>query len=203
MQKRPFEVPETAMKIELAFGPMIEIEMELSRLYAAWAELFESDHEASFSFYKMSQEEKGHAELVEYQRRIFKKNRQMSVEVKIDLTALEATIEQVRALRSGPPPRSVAEAITIALDLESSAAECHFSNALKQADPELERLLRSLAGDERAHQAKLTTFAETRGIRLTSARTSPDQETVSAFVGSSENPRPKADIPMRDRFRIG
>lgn len=191
------------MKIEFAFGPMIEVELELAGLYAAWADLFESDHEAAFSFYKMSQEEKGHAGLIEYQRRIFKKNRQMSVDVKIDLTAIEATLEQVRALRSGPPPQSVAEAITVALDLESSAAERHFSNALKQADPELERLLRSLAGDERAHQARLTTFAEKRGVRLTSARKSPAPEAVSALVGRSVNPKPTVEIPMRDRFRIG
>lgn len=191
------------MKIEFAFGPMIEIELELARLYAAWAELFESDDEASFSFHKMSQEETGHAGLIEYQRRIFKKNWQMSIDVDIDLTALEATVERVRALRSGPPPQSVAEAITIALELESSAAECHDSSALRQADPELERLLLSLAGDESAHHARLTTFAEKRGIHLAGASAPPDEEeAVSTTVERPGDPKPTVDIPMRDRFRI-
>lgn len=154
------------MLISHAFRPMIELEKELAALYGSWADRFSSDKEASQLFAKLSREESGHASLIEYQQRIHQKNRQFEKDVQIEPTALDAMIAELRALRTGPPPKSVSHAILIALGMETSAAETHFKNALRQANEEVARLLNSLSKEDGAHLATLKEFATKRGIPL-------------------------------------
>lgn len=154
------------MLISHAFRPMIELEKELSALYASWADRFSSDKEASQLFAKMSREEAGHANLIEYQQRIHKKNRQFEKEVKIEPSAIETTIGEIRKLRTSAPPSSVAQAVSLALGMEASAAETHFKNALRQANEEVARLLNTLGKEDSAHLAALKEFATKRDIPL-------------------------------------
>jgi rubrerythrin len=154
------------MLISHAFRPMIELEKELSALYASWADRFSSDKEAAQLFARLSREESGHASLIEYQQRIHQKNRQFEKDVQIEATALDAMIAEIRALRAGPPPKSVSHAVLIALGMETSAAETHFKNALRHANEEVAKLLNSLAKEDGAHLATIMDFATQRGIPL-------------------------------------
>ena len=154
------------MLISHAFRPMIALEKELAALYGAWAERFSSDKEASQLFAKLSREEAGHASLIEYQQRIHQKNRQFEKDVQIESAAIETTIGEIRSLRTGAPPSSVAQAVSLALGMETSAAETHFKNALRQANEEVARLLNTLGKEDGAHLAALKEFATKRGIPL-------------------------------------
>ncbi|MGK2859800.1 MAG: ferritin family protein [Thermoanaerobaculia bacterium] len=154
------------MLISHAFRPMIDLEKELSALYGSWADRFSSDTEASQLFARMSREESGHASLIEYQQRIHQKNRQFEKEVQIEPSAIEATIAEIRTLRTSAPPSSVAHAVTLALGMETSAAETHFKNALRQANEEVAKLLNTLGKEDGAHLAALKEFATKRGIPL-------------------------------------
>ncbi len=87
------------MKIESMFRPLAELERALSELYGMFSESFASDPELAFVFFKMSAEEKGHASLVEYQRRMVQKNQGLSTDVECDLAVVHEMIERVRALR--------------------------------------------------------------------------------------------------------
>lgn len=154
------------MNLASVFRPLIELEKSLNSLYSSWAEVFASDAEAAFVFFKMSREESGHASLIEYQRRVVQQNQTLSTEVDLDLTLLNTTIEGIRQLRNQATPPTLNEAIDIALKLEHSAAETHYKNAIKQANPDLGRLLNALGGDDTAHVKRLTEFAKKRGVAV-------------------------------------
>ncbi len=147
------------MKIESAFRPLAEFEGALADLYSSWADTMEQrqDHEAAFVFFKMSTEERGHAALIEYQRRLMMDGATLNseIEVDIDLAALQTALDQVRILK-GRRSLSSAEAITHAMELERSAAETHFRSALRHADPGLKRLLDCLGAEDRMHFQRLT-----------------------------------------------
>jgi rubrerythrin len=150
------------MKIDAAFRPLTELERSLAELYGAWAEAYEGDREAAFVFFKMSSEEKGHAALIDYARRFVQKDPKLGGDVDIDLSLVQGMINKVRVLRENGAPPSVEKALEIALELESSAAESHYKSALKQVNPEMERLLRCLGGEDQAHLGRLKEFAVKR-----------------------------------------
>lgn len=152
------------MKIEVAFRPLAEMERTLAELYGSWAEAFEDDREAAFVFFRMSSEEKGHAALVEYARRFVQKDPKLGGEIDIDLSLVQGAINKVRVIRETGAAPSVHRAVEIALDLEASAAESHYLNALKQMNPEMERLLKCLGSEDQQHIDRLKDFAAKRGI---------------------------------------
>ena len=152
------------MNVEAVFRPLSDLEKSLADLYAQWAAVFDSDREAAFLFVKMANEEKGHASLVDYQRRVIQKSPKLSGEVDADLRLIESALQEVRALRESPTPPTLTEAVALALHLETSAAESHYRNALRSANPELERLLNCLGGEDRTHLDRLKAFAKARGI---------------------------------------
>ena len=153
------------MQIEAVFRPLMEMEKEISRLYERLAEVFDGDRDASFLWMKMATEEKGHANLVDYQRRVIQKNSRVAAEVDLALDELAAVSAVVRQSLEGPPP-SLEEAVLLAFAVETSAAESHFRNALRQSHPDLQRLLESLGGEDRAHLERLKAFAAKGGIAL-------------------------------------
>ena len=93
------------MHVEAVFRPLSDLEKSLGDLYAQWAAAFDDDREAAFLFVKMANEEKMHASLVDYQRRVIQKNPRMSGEVDADLGVIEAALSEIRALRESPSPR--------------------------------------------------------------------------------------------------
>ncbi len=140
------------------------MERSLAELYGSWAKVFDSDREAAFVFYKMSIDEKGHANLVDFQRRFAQRNPKLIREVDVDLAGILRTTTRVRAFLKENPSPSLDVAVALALEFEKSAAEAHFRNALKQANPEMERLLGCLGGEDRQHLTRLTDFAEKRKL---------------------------------------
>jgi hypothetical protein len=152
------------VKLEAMFRPLADMERSLSDLYERFSETFAPDPELAFVFFKMSAEEKGHASLVEYQRRLVQKNQELSADVDGDLTLVHETIEQIRALRDSIGTIDAGDAIRETLAIEKSVAESHYRNALRQARPELARLLNSLGGEDSLHISRLEDLAASRGI---------------------------------------
>ena len=152
------------MNMESMFRPLADMERRLSELYGRFSETFAADPELGFVFFKMSAEEKGHASLVEYQRRMVQKNQGLSADVECDLTVVHETIEHIRVLGDSIGTIGAGDAIRETLAIEKSAAESHYRNALKQARPELARLLDSLGGEDSMHVTRLEKLAASRGI---------------------------------------
>lgn len=154
------------MKIEAAFRPLAELERKLAELYGAWAEAFEGDREAAFVFFKMSSEELGHVAFIDYARRFVQKDPKLGGDVDIDLSLVQAALEKVRGLRETGVAPSLQRAVELALELETLAAESHYRAALKQVNPEMERLLSFLGGEDQQHVGRLNEFAAKRGIGI-------------------------------------
>lgn len=153
------------MEISDVFKSLALLEHSLSDLYYRWALSFEGDDEAVFVFQKLASEERGHALLVEYQERLALANPDLYHIGAIDLRSVEEATERVRDLRARSAPTLI-EAVSIAAELETAAAESHHRNALCKDCPELRRLLGSLGAEDKAHLGRLVAFADARGVRL-------------------------------------
>lgn len=151
------------MNVHLVFKPLSDLERAAQRLYEQWAEAYEGDPEAALVFRRMAAEERTHVNLVEYQRKIVRGDPHVAQDVDVDLTVLEGEIARIGELAAAPPA-SADEAILKALALESSAAETHYRNSLKAANPHLGRLLDSLINGDEQHVERLRKLAERRGL---------------------------------------
>lgn len=157
------------MHIDAVLRKLGELERSLADLYGSWSELFAADEEAAFVFFKMTGEEKAHAGLVDYQRKLVQNSPALSVDVQFDLTEVEAVLARAKTLRKTTVPPTVAEALGEALRIERSAAESHCRNALKLASPGVARLLDALGAEDKLHVARLADLAARRGIEVAPA----------------------------------
>ncbi|MEW6364325.1 MAG: ferritin family protein [Acidobacteriota bacterium] len=153
------------MDIQLVFTPLARFEEELSCLYEGLAEQFADDPGARFLFYRLATEEKAHAALIEYQRRVVSQDPGLFGEVSVDLEVIRRAAEKVEEARSCSSRPSLQEAVAMAFDFEHSAAEFHYRTAMKEANEEFARLLDSLGVSDRQHYTALSEFAEKRGIQ--------------------------------------
>lgn len=154
------------MHVDRALRPLADFEKLLGELYAWLSESFAADPEAAGAFALLASEEAAHANLVEYQRRLVRQNPKAFGEVEMDLGDLLATRAQVERLRAGEVP-SLAEALQFAFTIETSAAEFHFRNVLRQANPEIGQLLDNLGKGDKRHLGRIMELASRHGIMLT------------------------------------
>ncbi len=158
------------------------LESSLADLYQWYSEILASDSEVSRVFSMMSEEEKTHASLVEYSRRLVRSDLAFSSEVEFEVAGIKAVLEKVLALRKTPVPPTADQAIQLTLWLEMTTADDHSRNrtSLKKGNPGLARLLKALASEDLVHFGRVMELARRRGIRVpASAGDSPDGEPLS------------------------
>jgi hypothetical protein len=152
------------MDIMQVLRPLEQLERRLAELYQWFADLFESDSEAAFTFHRMFLEERAHVHLIEYQRRLARGNPGAFGEVEVDIAGVERAIASIDAFRDNGGPPTLDRAVRLALELESGAAITHLRAAIRQSSPEMARLLDSLGKGDRRHQRALRQLAERRGF---------------------------------------
>lgn len=153
------------MIIDTVLRQLGELERELAVLYEWYADALGNDPEAVYVFLRMAREEKGHARLVDYQRRLLQKDPSLSIEVAVDLSALEALTEKVRALHSKPAKLpTVEEALRETFTIEMTAAELHYRHALGRVKPEVARLLEALGEEDSLHLERIQEMVRHRRI---------------------------------------
>lgn len=153
------------MNVDVVFRRLIEFERAIAQLYERWAEVFSEDREAALLWSKMAIEEIGHANLILYQRRVFKNDPNLSADVDVALDEVVMLLGIVRRSMEGPP-HGPEEAVRLAAWIEASAAESELRGALRESNPDIQRLLDHLGGDDRQHVERLKAFAQKRGISL-------------------------------------
>lgn len=151
------------MIIDAVLRKLGDLERSVADLYGWWAETLADDSEVASAFFRMAVEEKRHASLVDYQKRMLQQDPTLSVDVDADLGEIDAALAKVRALRAAPGRPAAADALREALALERSVAESHYRNALTQANPAVARLLSALGGEDKAHVARLEELVRRRG----------------------------------------
>lgn len=157
------------MIIDAVLRKLGDLERSVADLYGWYAEVLPDDSEVASAFFRMAGEEKRHASLVDYQKRMLQQDPKLSVDVPVDLAEIDAALAKARELRAAPHP-TAADALREALLLERSVAESHYRNALTQANPAVGRLLSALGGEDKVHVARLEELARRRGVEVASPK---------------------------------
>jgi len=142
-----------------------KLETKISELYEWFSRTYAYDAGATSLFYRISIDEIAHANLVRYEKKLAVQNSEIFSEIHLDVVVVSTTLEKVISVLSGTPP-SLEQAVKISLDIENSAAEAHYRNAIAKATPEISRLLKSLGGFDSRHIEVFSKFAESRGYHF-------------------------------------
>lgn len=111
-------------------------------------------------FEKLSDEEKTHYNLVQYQRRVVRQNQKLFKDVDIDVKEVRAVTSAAESIINRIPPPSLSEAIKIAIEIESTAAEAHYRSAIKQSNKDIGDFLKNLGTSDKEHFDSLKEFAK-------------------------------------------
>jgi len=151
------------MNILPALRTLEKTELAAASLYTWFHELFTGDDEAAFLFYRLSVEEKGHANLVRFIIRLAGKESLDSFALELDVVAMAKAIEEIRHIQT-LSNISLRQAVQFALDLENQVFEFHSRKAVTAALPGIGGLIQSLGRLDQAHVMQLTDFAKERGF---------------------------------------
>jgi len=156
------------LDIQSLLKHLVEFETAIAGLYDWFSQAFVGDADAEFIFYRLAMEERGHVDLIEFQRRLVRKNPAAFPPVEVDFQEIVTLAETVHAARLAAQPPGIDEAVRLALRLERSAAEYHYRTAMRESNPEASRLLDSLGKADQFHVTGLREFAARRGIAIPS-----------------------------------
>ncbi len=135
------------------------VEMAASSLYEAWAKRFEGDAEASFLFYRISLEEKAHAQLAEYCRMLVAKHGGEFPDI-VETPMEEASF--LRMVHESSGAKSLKEAVEAAWNLEANVGEAYLNSKLARlGDGFVQQMIQVLANC--GHAESLAEFLAARG----------------------------------------
>ncbi len=154
------------MKILALLSSLEKTELEMSALYEWLSAVFESDSEASGLFFRMAMQEKSHANLIRYGKKLVHQAPSDFGEVDFDPAAIEDLLTAVRAARSSAAPDSLERAIELALRFEDSPAETAHRSILINSNPGVREVIQSLAAADEEHVEGLRAFAAGRGMTI-------------------------------------
>ena len=149
--------------IQNVLKPLEEFEGEMGKLYRWLHEKFRDDEEAAFVFYRLNLDEKAHASIIQYQRRLVRQNPKMFKKIGFDIEDLNRTRDGLARFMDRKR-LTLEEAIRFSVELEGSAAELHLRSALQQSVEGLSRLLGSLGSADRLHLELLKSLAAKKGF---------------------------------------
>ncbi len=149
------------MNLQSLLKPLEELEESLGDLYEWFSRLFEEDEEAASLFYRMAREERSHATLIRYERRLLRQSK-LEVPTPMEQSHIREALDRIRALSQEVPP-TLEEAIRFALEIENHDAENHYRFTHGTLPASLTRLLGRLGREDLRHYRSLLDFADRRG----------------------------------------
>ncbi len=140
------------------------MEAALGALYLEFSRVFVSDGEAHALFSRLSQEEKSHLMLIQFEKRLMKQNPGLLGEVNLEPGAILEVCDRAEKARRHAGRMTLREAVELALALEGSDAESYIRDLQGGGSPELVRLVKNLRAGDHAHHQALLAFAQSRGF---------------------------------------
>lgn len=150
------------MKIHEVLSRLEDIENTMADLYEWLSEVFEDDSEASGLFFRMSLQEKSHARLLNYGRKLVRRNPDEFDDVDFDAEVVTSLVSSVDEFRAASPTPSLAEALFFSMQVECHPAENSHRDVLSVSNPEISQMIRSLAIADAEHHETLRAFAQRR-----------------------------------------
>jgi rubrerythrin len=148
------------MNTSLAFDVMSHFEAHLGDLYELYAERLRSNPEISKMFARLAFEERAHATQVAYEGRVVEADPKEFAGVKIDTDELYRATARIKKLSALASSITVPDALRIAMEFESSAADFHGRMAVLQGNPGFASFLEHLGGEDSDHFSRLSRIAE-------------------------------------------
>jgi rubrerythrin len=148
------------MSASFAFELLRRFEAHLADLYELYGERLKSEPEVSEMFSRLALEERSHATQVAYEGRVVEADPTEFQEIKIDTEELLQATARIKHLRDATADITVPDALRIAIDFESSAADYHGRMAVLQVNPAFADFLTHLGGEDTDHHARLCRVAE-------------------------------------------
>jgi rubrerythrin len=147
-----------------ALSKMEKIEYLASQLYKHYHTLFLNDEEASYFFYKMSIEEKGHRNLVQYVKRLVRQNSKLFTDIDIDCSLFEKLEKKLEEEINRRPHPTLLQAIDATEEIEITIGEGYIRNLPLARNSILTDLYNSLG--EKDHTEKITAFRTKINARI-------------------------------------
>ncbi|MDY6839739.1 MAG: hypothetical protein SWH78_17415 [Thermodesulfobacteriota bacterium] len=147
----------------------VKLESNVADLYMIFHEAFPED--CAF-WYQLHMEEKNHASIIQSAREAWLSGKEFPLEILSpnldELIALNTKLGSLlEEYRKNPPSREMA--FNVALDLEESAGEAHFQDAMEQTpSSELMELFQMLTGEDKEHADRIRTYMRDNGIEIRS-----------------------------------
>ena len=154
------------MDILKAFDVLGHLESRVQDLYDYYNKLFIDDREAAGMFYTLALDEKYQCDIVAYQTRMVRRNRNMFKDVEIDVSAVDSVLSRIDAILKSPTPPTLDEALAFTLEMKVSALEYHYTTLIAKSNPEVAPLISALASSDKEHTLMLSNLAGKRGLPL-------------------------------------
>lgn len=151
------------MDIVKALSAVKQLERKIGDLYRHFYRLYSSDRETAGLFYLLAQEEDSHADIVDYQLRIARKNPGIFTDVEMDTEPLDKMMARVDSTIALGEKITINEAVLFSSAIESSAMEYHYRELIKNSNPDIGVFLQSLGDADKEHAEKLRAFAKACG----------------------------------------
>jgi rubrerythrin len=150
------------MQILAVLSAIGRVEAGVGEFYQWLSEVFADDIEASGFFFRMSMQEKSHANLVSFSKKLVHRDPSGFEEVDIDLGQVDDLLASIAAFQENNTSPSLADALLFAMKIESHGAENIHRSIIIQSNPEVASVINSLAKADNAHYELLKTFANDR-----------------------------------------
>ena len=170
------------MNLQSFFHELEEFELGAAALYLRLADTFAPDREASLIFYRLHLDEKGHAALVRFQKRLCRQNPKLFREIEVEPTDIAKASSKINAILGKSNLPDVPDAVTSSLEIEWGAAETHYHTAIRQSYEGINHLLHGLTFADNNHVTAL------RELGLKRQYMSPSDFVISQVDLSAQAP---------------
>lgn len=154
------------MHILTVLSAIGKVESAAEELYRWLSEALSHDREASSLFFRMSLQERSHANVVSYAKRLAGRNPDEFADVTLDLGTVTTLIDEVIQFRQFHRSPTVEEAVHFAIQIENNAGERVHRSLVINSNPELEHIINSLAKADEEHTRGLRALANQRGFAV-------------------------------------
>ena len=154
------------MQVLQALGWLEKVELEMASFYAWLSERMADDAEASGFFFRMSIQERSHANLLRYGRKMVIRQPSDFGPVDVDPARVDELLSLIAAFREHNPSPGLEESLRFALRLEAHPVENLHRSILVESNPKVSLVISSLANADREHSQALSSFALARGVSV-------------------------------------
>lgn len=137
-----------------------KVELKISELYKYFNKLFADEKGAAALFFRMSLDEQSHADLIKYQRRLARQNKNLSKDIEMDISRVDKLISEIDNIIGSHKPLSLGEAIKLSIEIENDIMEYHGRHAMIKTVTEVAELLKNLFGEDHKHIELLKELAK-------------------------------------------